>query len=174
MITKRCFILVGILFCLAMIHYTVNAQECQVQKKNDDGAYYVKIDGQVYLAITREMAEKDLLTKKELENARKEIARLEAIVEDFKKYREQCEITLKGKDDLITEYKGLVDSYKSLAQNYSKLKAPVLTAEVGVGITGKDTQPALIAGLGFKKIRLFGFFQKQNAGVMVGLGVPLI
>ncbi len=173
MITKRFFILIAILFCLLVSHYTVNAQECQVQKKNDDGTYYVKIDGQFYLAITREMAEKDLLTKKELENAHKEIARLEAIVEDFKKYREQCEVTLKGKDDLITEYKGLVDSYKSLSRNYEKLKAPTLTAEVGVGITGKDTQPALLAGLGFKKIRLFGFFQKQNAGVMVGLGVPL-
>lgn len=174
MITKRFFILIAILFCLVVINYPVNAQECQVQKKNDDGTYYVKIDGQVYLAITREMAEKELLTKKELENARKEIARLEAIVEDFKKYREQCEVTLKGKDDLITEYKGLADSYKSLSKNYEKLKTPILTAEVGVGITGKDTQPALLAGLGFKKIRLFGFFQKQNAGVMVGLGVPLI
>lgn len=173
MITKRCFILIGILFCLVVSNYTVNAQECQVQKKNDDGTYYVKIGDQTYLAITREMAEKDLLTKKELENARKEIARLEAIVEDFKKYREQCEVTLKGKDDLITEYKGLVDSYKSLSKNYEKLKAPILTAEVGVGITGKDTQPALLAGLGFKKIRLFGFFQKQNVGAMIGLGVPL-
>lgn len=181
MAVKRCFILVGIMFFLAVINYTAGAQECQVLNKIDNGMYEIKIGDETLYTVPRKIQENALAKKMELENAIKEIerlkasnARLEAIVEDFKKYREQCEITLKGKDDLITEYKGLVDSYKSLSKNYEKLKAPILTAEVGVGITGKDTQPALIAGLGFKKIRLFGFFQKQNAGVMVGLGVPLL
>lgn len=173
MIIKRCLWVIGILFCLVVINYTASAEECIVKKKNNDCTYRVEINGQVLLAITEETAEKGIMTKKELENARKEIARLETIVNEYGEYRKQSEITLKGKDDIIKRYKELVDLYRRLSQNYSKLKTPLMTAEVGVGITGSDTQPAVIAGLGFKKIRLFGFFQKQNAGVMVGFGLPL-
>jgi len=173
---KKYFFISGV-FCFLFFFcfcFTVGGygQDCRVVEKRGEGMYIIKIGDKELFAVPRESLEKALETKKELETARQQIARLEDLVADYEKYRKQCKETIDSKEDVIKELKSIVALYKGLTDNYSKLKTPLVTAEIGVGITG-DTEPAVMLGVGFRKFRVYGFFQKENSGAMVGLALPI-
>lgn len=163
----------GILFVLLIFQtITVVAQECQVVSRTDKGNYVVKIDGKEYLALSQENEKNIVKLRRLFDDERKKSKRLEAIVEDFKEFREKADASLKNKDDIIKELKSIIELYKNMTREYKRIKSPLVTAEVGVGLTG-DTEPAVMLGIGFKKLRIYGFFQKENAGAMVGLALPI-
>jgi hypothetical protein len=57
---------------------------------------------------------------------------------------------------------------------YKRLSGePWLTFEGGIGATGKDHAPALVAGLGLWHVRAWGFLQERNAGGMLGVSLKL-
>jgi hypothetical protein len=161
-----------VLFFLVFLHYAGMAQDCQVKHDNNDGTYLVSINGQTLFAVPREMLENALAAKKELEIAKARITRLEEIVALFEKRKEQADITISRKEEIINELKSIIELYKNMTQEYKRIKSPLVTAEIGVGLSG-DAEPAVMLGIGFKKIRVYGFFQKENAGALVGLVLPI-
>jgi len=44
----------------------------------------------------------------------------------------------------------------------------MISVEGGVGLTGSDYDPAVMAGLRYSKIHVWGFFQQKNSGVLIG------
>jgi hypothetical protein len=61
---------------------------------------------------------------------------------------------------------------------YKHLKEPWLTIETAVCATegadeAGDSDPAVILGLGIRQIRIWGFFQENNAGALIGLTYPI-
>jgi hypothetical protein len=161
-----------VLFFLVFFQYASVARDCKVKHDNKDGTYLVTINGQTLFAVPRGMLENALAAKKELEIAKARITRLEEIVELFKKRRDQADVTINRKEEIIKELKSIIELYKNMTREYKRIKSPLVTAEVGVGLTG-DTEPAVMLGIGFKKLRIYGFFQKENAGAMVGLALPI-
>jgi hypothetical protein len=173
---KKCSFISGVscflfFFCFCFIVGSY-AQDCRIVEKRSEDTYIIKIGDKELYAVPGETLAKALETKKELEIALKQIARLEGLVAEYEKYREQCKETIDRKEEVIKELKSIVDLYKGLTDNYSKLKTPLVTAEIGVGVTG-DTEPAVMLGVGFRKFRVYGFFQKENVGAMVGLALPI-
>lgn len=170
---KKYFWFPGILFVLVFFQTTtVIAEECQVVRQTDNGNYVVKIDGKEYLALSEENEKKIVKLRRLFDDEQKKSKRLEEIAEDFKLFREKADASLKNKDDIIKELKSIIELYKNMTREYERIKSPLVTAEVGVGLTG-DTEPAVMLGIGFKKLRIYGFFQKENAGAMVGLALPI-
>jgi hypothetical protein len=51
-----------------------------------------------------------------------------------------------------------------------------ISVEGGLGVTDitGDTRAALLLGAGFRNFRTWGFFQKDNTGVAVGMHFPLL
>jgi hypothetical protein len=147
------------------------AQDCTVVHE-DNGTYIVTIDGKQLFAVPREKLEEAVAAKKELETAKAQIARMQAIIDQYETRRNQAGVVIAQKDEIIKELKAVAALYEKLVGEYKKIKEPRVTAELGVGVTG-DTEPAVMVGLGFKKFRVFGFLQKENAGAMVGLALPI-
>ncbi len=152
-------------------------QDCRVVKpymENDRVVgYLVEIDGKSYLALSREKVQEMKDWQADLKECRGKLEVKESDLEKCKKLVEQYKTTFKGQDEYIKELEATLDLYKKLAKSYSKLKTPWVSAQIGVGVTG-DSEPAVMVGLGFRKFRVYGFFQKENSGAMVGLALPLL
>lgn len=139
----------------------------------ESGSYVLKIKDQPYYAFTEsqttEMAKAKIdleTTKRELEATKAMLAESEELV---KRYREAAA----KRAEYVQGLEGAVKAYEDLARTYRKLKAPWVTAEVGGGITGRHSEPALMAGVGIRALRIWGFAQKDNAGGMLGLSLTV-
>lgn len=152
--------------------------ECKVVKKmgpdkDGDVGYEVQIGGQTFVAVSDKRQKNILKMKVDLITAQQELAIKDKLLANYDKLKEQYDTTVKHQKEYIQELESMLTGYKSLLRDYKKLKTPSLTAQVGIGVTGSDSDPAVLMGLGFRKVRVYGFFQKENAGVMVGLALPI-
>ncbi len=152
--------------------------ECKVLEKkgpdkDGDVGYVVQIGDQTFVAVSETRQKNILKMKVDLITAQRELVIKDEQLADYNKLQAQYDITVKRQKEYIQELESMLKGYKSLLGDYKKLKTPSLTAEVGVGVTGSDSDPAVLMGLGFRKFRVYGFFQKENAGVMVGLVLPI-
>lgn len=152
-------------------------QDCKVVKEYKENdrviGYQVEIGGNLYLALSREKLEEMKNWEIDLKGCREKLKIREGDLEKCKKLVEQYKTTFAGQDEYIKELEATLELYKKLAKGYSKLKTPWVNAQIGVGVTG-DSEPAVMLGLGFRKFRVYGFFQKENAGAMVGIALPLL
>lgn len=176
------------ILCMAVIFllffapgYSLPGQEeqpkCDVLKKytakDGDVGYVVQIGGQTFFAVSEKRQKNILKTKVDLITAQRELVIKDEQLAEYDKLKAQYDTTVKHQKEYIQELESMLTGYKSLLRDYKKLKTPSLTAEVGIGVTGSDSDPAVLMGLGFRKVRVYGFFQKENAGVMVGLALPI-
>ncbi len=80
---------------------------------------------------------------------------------------------------LMADYGKLTEDYKTIAEQYRGLVTGKvgLNVDLGVGLTGNDErneiEPAALVGAGYKWIRVWGFLQQNNSGMLVGASIPL-
>lgn len=142
-----------------------------------DTAFTVRIGGTTYFAISRRREEDNQKMEADLRTARQEVAILRSDTQALKDYRTLADNALRTSDSLIVLYKENERDYRRLARVYEKLaREEFLSVEGGLGVTDitGDTRAALLLGAGFRNFRTWGFFQKDNTGVAVGMHFPLL
>jgi hypothetical protein len=182
--SKKYFLCMGVI-CLLFFApgYAIPDQDqdeqpkCEVLKKftdkEGDIGYIVKVEGKTFFAVSEKRQKNIMKMKVDLITAQQELNVKNEQLADYNSLKAQYDITVKHQKEYIRELESMLTGYKSLLRDYKKLKTPSLTAEIGIGITGSDSDPAVLMGLGLRKFRLYGFFQEKNAGVMVGLALPI-
>lgn len=168
-------ILFGGLF-LFSVFTTAFAQEAvsvKVLKKKPNGSYVVVIAGDTMLAITKRMAQKSLKTRADLKTARRALELNDSLLTAYDKVEERYKKVYFQQKEYIAQLENVVKGYKGLLRDYKKLKGEAwLTFEGGVGATG-DSNPAVMMGLGIRRLRVWGFMQESNSGGLVGIALPL-
>jgi hypothetical protein len=167
---------IAVTIFLFTIYATSNAlaQECSVVDDNEDGSYLVQIGDKQLLAISEEMERNVLKIRRDLLDAQREIFIKDSLLATYELAKAQYDTTLKRQKEYIAELESILDDYKKLVKDLKRLKGePWFTVSGGVGVTGDGTDPAVLMGLGIRRFRVWGFFQKDNAGVVVGMALPL-
>lgn len=150
------------------------ADQCTVVRANPNNSYVVTINGENRLAITREMAADALKLKAEIDAMKQELQAKEALISSLQNAKTQYDIVLTQQRDYAAALESTADGYKRLAKDYKKLAGePWLTFDAGLGATGNDTSPAALVGVGIRRVKVWGFVQEDNAGVIIGTSLPL-
>ncbi len=156
-------------FWMLLIVTQSQAQEpCQVLETYPDGSSLVKIGNKTMLAITVEMARESLKLKSDLLAAQKQIVLKDSLLTKYDVVKAWYDTTLSQQKQYIAELEKVLDGYKGLLRDYKKLKEPWLTFDGGLGATGDDKSPAVMMGIGIRRIRAWGFMQERNSGILVG------
>lgn len=159
-------------FLILLLFSPLSAEDCRIIKDYQDGTYLVRIDGKNLLVISEDMEKEMLKVQRDLLDARRQIAEKDKLLEEHEKVKAQYDITLKHHKEYIQELEGILKGYKELVNKYKKLGKTTLSVQTGVGATG-DFEPAVLFGLGYKRLRLWGFLQDSNAGGLIGLEFPI-
>lgn len=159
------------------------AEDCTITEDRDAGVIVIRTAaGRDYRALTDEGKRKIIQQAVDLKAANTELQQAKAELEELKKQVAAYEQLHKGGDSLIAKQKEYIGDleqslggYRALADDYRKLtRGPgTLTLEVGIGATGGDTKPALLVGAGIRRLRVWGFFQENNSGALVGIQYPI-
>jgi hypothetical protein len=143
---------------------------CTVISREAEGGYLIEIGGQLYAAITPEQQRRYLQQDNDLKLARAELEFGDSLRATYDEAIAQFETTLAAQKVYAAELDSLYRGYKEVAEGYKRLSSEALfSVELGLGLTGSDTEPALMAGLGISRLRIWGFFQEGNSGVLVGV-----
>lgn len=164
-----------IFLCLLMMFSAshVLAQECKIVKTYPNGNYLVEIDGKTFITITEDQERKILKLKRDLLDAQSEIVLKDSLLSAYERTKAWYDTTLSRQKEYIAELEKVLKGYKELVQDYKKLKGePWLTFEGGIGATG-DKKPAVVMGLGIRCLRVYGFLQESNGGVLLGVSYPI-
>lgn len=137
------------------------------------GSYRLKIQEKPYFAFTEEQTRDMADAKIELETTRRELEATKALLAQSEELVKQYREATAKQREYVQGLEDAVKAYEGLARSFRKLKDPWVTAEVGGGVTGKRTEPALMAGLGIRALRIWGFAQKDNAGALLGLSLTV-
>jgi hypothetical protein len=132
--------------------------EATVLGRLANGSYVVVIGADTLLAITRTTADSSLKAMVDLEAAREEIEQKDTLYA-------RTQNTLQ--DSLATLNREIADKYKQLSDD------PWLSFQAGLGATGEDRNPAVMVGVGIKRVRVWGFFQEDNAGALLGVNLTV-
>ncbi len=111
--------------------------------------------------------------KADLLAERKESALKDSLLANYDQAKAWYDTTLSQQKEYITELEAVLSGYKGLLRDYKRLSGePWVTFEGGIGATG-DTKPAVLFGLGIRRLRVWGFLQEGNSGASVGVAFPL-
>ena len=85
------------------------------------------------------------------------------------KYKESSEKLL----DLTGKYEKLAKDFDKLAGKYRDVavdKTSFITIDLGAGVTDKsgEAEGAALLGVGISKLKVWGFFQDNNSGILAG------
>jgi len=85
------------------------------------------------------------------------------------KYKESSEKLL----ELTTRYDKLARDFDELAGKYRDVavdKTSFITIDLGAGVTDKsgEAEGAALLGIGISKLKVWGFFQNDNSGILAG------
>ncbi len=171
-IKQLCYVLIIII--LTVLYPQVSfAEECNVLEHYPEDAYRVKINGKEYLAINDEKKREGLKIEQDLITARKIIERKDTLIKTLEEAITHYEDTLSKQKDYVTQMEVVLNSYKELLEGYKKVRTKSkLSFEVGAGAT-QDFNPAALLGIGIYRFRGWGFFQKDNLGVIIGAEIPI-
>jgi hypothetical protein len=147
---------------------------CEALLLQDDGSYVVKIGNDTLLAITEELVDELYDAKVDLELAKKNIALKDSLIATYERVEYRYEVVHRQQKEYIADLEEVLEGYKELAKGYKKLSGdPWVTFSGGLGATGSDEKPAVLAGLGIRRFRVWGLLQESNSVVAVGLMFPL-
>lgn len=150
-----------------------SAQTAEVLQKKPNGSYVVVIEGDTLLAITKKMAKKQLKLKVDLDAARKALQINDSMLTAYEKVESRYKKIFIQQKEYIAQQEKVLEGYKGLLKDYKKLKGEAwLTFEGGLGASG-DSNPAILMGLGIRRLRLWGFMQESNSGGLIGVALPL-
>jgi hypothetical protein len=143
------------------------AQEIRVVRCNPNGSCNVTIDGKPFLAITPEMARASLDSVNNLQTVRGTLAARERERAAFSETLRTANASIAAKDSLIAGLEKQLRTTEEMISIYKKLSAPTLTIEGALG-SNVNGNPGILAGVGIKRVRVFGLLQKDNAGGFIG------
>jgi len=147
--------------------------EVTVARVNEDGSYLLRVDGQLMLAITEEMARNSLKAREDLLAAERKLAIKDSLLASYEIVRARYDTTLARQREYIVELEQVAQGYKELVEDYKRLRGePWLSLEGGLGATG-DEDPAILVGVAVRRLRVWGFLQESNAGALVGASLPI-
>lgn len=150
------------------------AQEIEILERFPNGSYKVRIGNDTLTAITRKMVNESLQMKAEFDAAKKEITLKDSLIATYERVENRYEDVHKQQKEYIADLEEVLEGYKKLAKGYKKLSGePWITFSGGVGATGSDEKPAVLAGLGIRRFRVWGLLQESNSGLAVGLMFPV-
>ncbi len=149
------------------------AEECTATAVQG-GGYKVSIAGREYYAFTEKAVKAMEAALASQKTAEANLALADKMVGQYAELSKQYDATLARHKEYVAELEHTLQGYRDLVAQYRKLRDPWVRLEAGVGFTGKDTEPAVMLGLGIRSLRLWGFAQKDNAGAMAGISLPLL
>jgi hypothetical protein len=140
-----------------------------------DTSYTLEIGGVRRFAFSERRLRGFATNEMDLRDARATIHALEADTAALRAFRRQADATVQVAESLVTRMEAQLGDYEKLTNVYRKLAAEeVLSVEFGAGLTAlTDPRGALLAGVGFRHVRAWGFFQKDNSGAAVGIHLRL-
>jgi len=155
-----------IIVCWPVLQF---AQEtCQVLSSFEDGSYLVRIGDSNYRAISEDQMRQILKINADLKTALLQYEMADSLLKKYDTTIQLYDTTFSKQKKYIAELEDVFNGYKQLINDYKKLTIPTFSVEGGVGVTGSDFDPAVLAGVRYSKIHLWGFFQQKNSGVLIG------
>lgn len=141
---------------------------------NENGTYVVVIDRDTLLAIPREMAAEDLNRQREVRLLRADIALKDSLLASYERTVESFATFGQRDAEYVSALEEQLERYRELYATARRLRDQErwVTLQGGIGATG-DSRPALLAGVGIRSIRVWGFLQEHNSGGFIGLNVPV-
>ena len=143
----------------------------RVVRDNRDGTFLVQIGRDTLLAISKARAD---ATQREKARLQRDVAERDTLISVYRLGRGLADSALVHCRDYALQADSLYRGYRALADGYRGLSRDAwLTFDAGLGASGPDRSPAVLLGLGFRRIRLWGFFQERNAGGFLGASLRL-
>jgi hypothetical protein len=160
-------IILPVLFILSVLYPAFGQHECQALHTYPDGSYLVKIDNRQYRALSEEQMQRLLKMEVELKAFKEKYQLADSLLKTYEKAVVQYDTTLNRHKRYVAELEDIHQGYKDLLADYKKLYNPALSLELGAGMTG-SFEPALMTGLRYNYVHLWGFLQRQNSGILIG------
>jgi hypothetical protein len=158
-----------IIFCLLFNSTQIFTQDSiRIIAPMAHGSYKIEINGEEYRAITPETMKKLLGLQVLLDANTKELAAKDSLLAAYAETDYWYNTLVEQHKNYISGLESVLEGYKGLVKDYKRLKAPWLTVQGGVGVSGHDTKPAVLFGLGIRDFRVWGLFQERNSGVLLG------
>jgi len=150
------------------------ARTCTVLTATPEGAYVVVIGTDTCVAVPVSAARQALVAQADLKDCQARAALAARLIAQYQTTASYYDSTLASYRAYIAELEHAVRGYKQLAQDYKRLSGgPRASLDLGVGVTGGDQKPAVLAGLAVGKFRAWAFLQEKNAGGAVGASFPI-
>jgi hypothetical protein len=166
--------LVAVFVLLPAVFQGQDSIPARVVRPLANGSYVVRIRGDTMLAITQDMARRMLLLETEVTAAKREATVKDSLIATYELTAKWYDSTVARQRTLIAQLDSLYRGYRDLASGYKRLSGePWLTFDGGLGETGGDHRPAVLAGVGIRRVRIWGFLQERNAGGFVGVSLRL-
>jgi len=158
-------------------------QDCQVID-SIEGTYRIQIEGKDYIAyppgsIRDKLFERDSL-EAELKAEKEKVVAYDSLIGKYEKTIEAYRKNLALKDSARVVYNNLYQGYRELYFDYKKeYSEPFIHVSGGIGAIRKDNGqgmeylPAVLLGLSMQKITVWGYFNQDQSGFMVGLVQPI-
>jgi hypothetical protein len=165
-----------VLLAVATLAGQARAQDstAKVIGRLSNGSLLVVIRGDTMLAISQQTARQSLTLNADLTAARQEAAVKDSLIRRYQFALQWYDSTVTRQRVLISELDSLYRGYRNVASGYKRLAGePWLTFNGGLGATGRDHKPSILAGLAIRHILVWGFLQEANAGGGVGVTLRL-
>ncbi len=146
----------------------------RVLQRNGDGSYSVQIGRDTLLAIPVEWARRAILSATERSQLQRDVQYRDTLLALYRLGGRLADSALARCKEYSFQVDSLYRGYRSLAEGYRRLSRDAwLTLDGGLGASGSDRSPAVLLGLGIRRVRLWGFFQERNSGGFLGVSLRL-
>lgn len=149
------------------------AAECSLEQ-DANGQQRIQIGSVVYAVLT-DQDRRDLINlKKDLDASKAINAELEKQLAAYERIGPRADVLIEHQKHYIEALEESLAGYRDLAQDYKRLNSSGrwLTLQAGVGAT-RGSDPALLVGVGVQRLRIWGFLEQNNPGVLIGAEWPL-
>lgn len=159
-----------LLTAAAAVPAVAQCDSCRIVQTFEDSSFAIEVNGRQYRAFTQVQQREFLRLAERAQRAERVAQVKDSLLADSDRLLQAYDSTLTQQREYATRLDSLYRGYKDLAAGYRRLSGPpILSVQLGAGFTGSNTEPALIAGVGILRFRLWGFFQESNAGVLAGV-----
>src|SRR3989442_1294016 len=133
----------------------------RVVRQLNDSTYLVQIRGRTMLAISEAVARRSLEADAELRGALAQLKTQDTLVAAYERALAWSDTTVRRQKLLISQLDSLYHGWRDVAGGWKRLAGePWLTFDFGLGETGRDHNPAVLAGIGIRRFRIWGFLQE--------------
>jgi hypothetical protein len=136
--------------------------------------YEARVGTEMMVILKQYMVDSIAVWHPELKLLRAENQKLRRMIDEYVKADSTLTKARGDANAYVTALEQQLAGYRELAEGYKKLNAPrTLSIEGGAGISGKDTKPALMVGVGLQRMRFWTLLQENNVGGFLGVNFPL-